>query len=201
VLADFPQFINSQYHYVIYSHGRIVEGDDPMPVHDDWGTYDFPAIKKELAEGSDFVLIAHHRPSNTDVDTYVEALTSWVLQLVENDVDPRHITLVGFSKGGEMTALAASALEPLAINTVLLGTCWPGGVQDRKNITMRGRLLSIYETSDMAKSCSAVAERSDKLSSFQELVISTGKEHGAFFQPLAEWMTPLKQWMQNGAVE
>jgi hypothetical protein len=197
ILASIPQSIDAKSHYVIYSHGRIVEGDDPMPIHSVWGVYDFPAIKKQLAESADVVLIAHHRPANTDVDSYVEMLESWVLRLTAHGVDPRHITLVGFSKGGEITALAASALKPLPINTALLATCWPGGVQNRENVTLHGRLLAIYESTDAALSCKELANRSVGLSSFQEIAITTGREHGAFYEPLAVWIEPLTEWTQQ----
>jgi pimeloyl-ACP methyl ester carboxylesterase len=197
VYPDLPAHIDSDRSYVIYSHGRIVEGNDPKPIHERWGIYDFPAIVSRLAEDSSFVLVAHHRSEDTDVPSYVERLKSWVRQLVEAGVDPESITLVGFSRGGQITALAASQLKPMNINTVLLATCWETGVQDQPSITLSGRLLSIYETTDSALSCRDLATRSARLSSFEEVAISTGKEHGAFYTPLSDWVEPLLLWIKK----
>lgn len=197
VYADFPVQIDTHRSYVVYSHGQIVEGDDPRPVHKLWGQYDFPAIISALAENQSFALIAPHRPANTDLEEYVDRLTEWVCRLTDAGVKPENITLVGFSRGGHMTALAADKLKPLNINTALLGTCWQTGVQDQSSITLSGRLFSVYETSDSARSCSKLASRSPQLSSFEEISISTGLEHGAFYIPLSDWVEPLLLWINK----
>lgn len=197
VYSDFPDLIDPLRSYVIYSHGRIVEGDDPRPVHERWGMYDFPAIVSKLAEDSSFVMIAHHRSENSDLDAYVDRLEEWVRKLTEAGVEPERITLVGFSRGGYMTAVAASRLKPMSINTALLGTCWKTLAKDRPDLTFSGRLLSIYETTDSMQSCEEMAANSTLLSSFEEVPISTGKEHGAFYTPLSAWVDPLLLWIKK----
>jgi hypothetical protein len=62
---------------------------------------------------------------------------------------------------------------------------------------LHGRLLSIYESTDAALSCKELANRSVGLSSFQEIAITTGREHGAFYEPLAVWIEPLTEWTQQ----
>ncbi len=42
--------------------------------------------------------------------------------------------------------------------------------------------------------CPQLVERSHP-KSFEEIVISTGKKHGAFFLPRDEWMKPLQAWV------
>jgi hypothetical protein len=32
---------------------------------------------------------------------------------------------------------------------------------------------------------------------FSEISISTGKEHGAFYRPMPEWVKPLKTWLKR----
>jgi hypothetical protein len=39
--------------------------------------------------------------------------------------------------------------------------------------------------------------RSPELISFDEISISTGKEHGAFYRPISEWVVPVKQWVKE----
>ena len=66
-----------------------------------------------------------------------------------------------------------------------------------KDIKLRGHIFSIYEKTDVAGSCASVVERSPKLSSFRELAINTGKEHGAFYLPRDEWIEPLISWINR----
>jgi acetyl esterase/lipase len=110
-------------------------------------------------------------------------------------VKPSRITLVGFSRGGQLTAIASGHLAAEGINTAILAICQNGDFDITPPVTLGGNFLSIYETSDMLGSCAKLAARS-RLVSFKEVVISTGKGHGAFFQPRPEWLEPLRAWIE-----
>jgi hypothetical protein len=196
IYDDFPQAIHATERYVIYSHGLIVEGTDPRPVHPTRGVYDFPAIKQALFKDGNFNLIAQQRPKNTEIPPYVAKLESWVRQLVAAGVKPSRVTLVGFSRGGQLTAYASDGLRSLGINTAILAACSNGDIARAPPLSLGGNLLSIYETSDVMGSCAKIAARS-QLMSFEEIPISTGKEHGAFFRPLPQWVEPLRKWIQK----
>ncbi|MEZ4587299.1 MAG: alpha/beta hydrolase [Gemmatimonadales bacterium] len=192
-----PARIDPAKSYLIYSHGRIVEGTNPRPVREGWGVYDFPAIQQALVSGTDWELISKQRPLEADVDLSADEIVGWVRGLITAGVPSHRITLIGFSKGGGITALASSRLRDLHLNTVLLATCWETMVADTA-LQFGGQLLSIYETSDVGVgSCRALASQSPELAGFEELAISTGKEHGAFFRPLPEWVDPLKAWVKK----
>lgn len=195
--AEFPATINPSESYVFYSHGLIVEGNDPRPKHPKYGTYEFVEIKKALFDRGDFNLIAHHRPANTDIYSYVELLASWVYQLLDAGVKPSKITLVGFSRGSHITAFASNKLRETGINTVLLASCMKGDIPSENQLNLGGHLLSIYEKSDVMGTCTALESHNSKLVSFKEVSISTGLTHGAFFQPLPEWIGPLKEWLRE----
>jgi hypothetical protein len=195
--TNFPSTINPSERYVFYSHGLIVEGDDPRPVSPDYGIYEFVKIKEALFAEGDFNLIAHHRPAKTDIDSYVEKLESWVHQLLDAGVESSRITLVGFSRGGHLTAFASGKLNETGINTALLATCMEGDIPFGPQLNIGGHLLSIWESSDVMGTCSTLESHSSKLTSFNEFSISTGLTHGAFFQPLPEWLTPLKEWLRE----
>jgi hypothetical protein len=112
-------------------------------------------------------------------------------------VTPSHITLVGFSRGGQLTARASSKLRDVGINTAILAICVNGdygGSAANPPLVLGGNVLSIYETSDEVGSCDKLGHRG-ALASFEEVAISTGQRHGAFFEPRAEWMKPLKDWI------
>ena len=189
----FPDSIHASERYVIYSHGMIVEGNDPKPISPKYGQYDFPAVKQALFSGGGFNLIAYQRPKSLD-DTYADTLKSWVRRLLDAGVKPSRITLVGFSRGAQLTALASSDLASVGINTALLAICEDGDVSQASGLMLGGNLLSIYETSDELGPCQKLAARSH-LKSFKEVAISTGMKHGAFFQPLPQWIRPLRAWI------
>lgn len=189
----FPDSIHPSERYVIYSHGLIAEGSDPKPISPKYGQYDFPAIKKALYGIGSFNLIAYQRPKAAD-DAYADTLKIWVRRLLDAGVKPTRITLIGFSRGAQLTALASSALASSRINTALLAICEDGEVSQAPGLILGGNLLSIYETSDELGSCAKLASRSH-LDSFNEVSISTGRKHGAFFLPLPEWIQPLLEWI------
>lgn len=196
IFDSFPNEIRASDRYVIYSHGLIVEGNDPTPVHPTRGIYDFPAIKQALFVNGDFNLIAHQRPKNTEIRSYEATLESWVRRLVAAGVKPSRITLVGFSRGGQLTAYASGRLVDLELNTAIMGACSNGDIDRDPPLALSGNFMSIYDTKDSVLSCEKIATRS-RLTSFEEIAISTGKGHAAFFRPLPEWIDLLKQWIQK----
>lgn len=196
IYDDFPREVHANERYVIYSHNLIVEGDNPAPIHPEFGVADFPAIKRSLFEDGRFNLIAHHRPKNTEIGPYVEKLESWVQRLLTAGVKPSRITLIGFSRGSQLTAYASGRLQSAGINTAILAACTDGDIAHDPPLIIGGNLLSIYETTDVVGSCAKLAARSHP-ASFKEIAISTGKKHGAFFVPRPEWMQPLKAWIKE----
>lgn len=196
IFESLPDKINSSDKYVFYSHGFIVEGIDPTPIHERWGQYNFPAIKKELADSS-YHLIATHRPAKTHPFEYAQQLSKQVTKLLKNGVPASNISLVGFSRGGFITAIASTNLKNMDINVVILAAC-TSGLAKKVEIAIYGHLFSVYETSDSVGSCGDVVARSvNTVSSYKEISISTGKEHGAFFIPRKEWIAPVKAWLKR----
>lgn len=194
--TEFPQAIDADGVYVFYSHGFIVEGTNPTPKHPRFGTYEFPAIKAALASG-DFNLIAYHRPAGTNAGEFAGKLASDVKRLIEAGVPTENITLMGFSRGSMITAMASSKLAMAKLNTIIMAICgdW---IASRPNLKLAGRVLSIYETSDRFGTCQALVDQSEAVTSFKEVAISTGKEHGAFFSPRKEWVEPVMKWISAG---
>lgn len=195
VYEHFPQTIDADGKYVFYSHGLIVEGINPTPIHSRWGTYEFPQIKEALSDNQ-YNLIAYHRPKDTNPKLFANKLVNDVRYLLKKGVKPKNITLVGFSRGGAITILASDLLANQNINFVILAGC---GRYLAKNpgLVLVGNIYSIYETSDSVGSCQFLIDRSKSVSNFIELSLSTGKEHGAFYTPLSEWITPVKSWVTS----
>ncbi len=195
VFTDFPQNIKVDEKYVFYSHGYIVEGENPKPVHPRWGVYDFPAIKEKLADKS-YNLVAYHRSKNIKTKIFVKKLANDIETLLAQGVKPENIYLLGFSQGGAISILTSSLLANDKINLIILAGC-SNFIKNSPSIKVYGRVLSIYETSDRIGSCQFLIDRSKTVTDFKELAISTGKEHGAFYQPINEWVVPVKQWIKQ----
>jgi hypothetical protein len=191
--AQLPPTIHPSERYVIFSHGRIAEGNDPRPVSPEFGVYDFPALSASLFADSNFNLIAPQRPKSDD-DAYADTLVAWVRALLAAGVPAGRITLVGFSRGSYLTLIASARLADAGINTAVMAICQNGDVENDPPLKLGGNLLSIYESSDAYGSCANLARRSP-LKSFKEVTVSTGLKHGVFFEPRAVWMKPLKEWI------
>ena len=197
VYEQFPSRIHADQRYVIFLHGLIAEGTDPRPVHPENGVYDFPAIKQALFNDGGFNLIAQQRPKDADIGTFAAMLERWVRQLLAAGVPASRITIVGFSRGSYITAVAADRLRETGIHTALLGSCSNGDVTTSgAPLVLGGDLLNIYETTDSVRECGVLAKRSH-LTSFKEVAITTGMKHGAFFQPRPDWIDPLKAWIRQ----
>lgn len=192
--TSFPTDIDANAKYVFYSHGYIVEGDDPKPVHKHWGVYDFPLIKEALV-GLDVNVIAYHRKANTNPFEFAKKLANDAERLIASGVKPSNITFLGFSRGGAITALTSNELKRDDVNFILLAAC-AGLVKSQKKLKMYGHVHSIVETTDEVGSCQFLIDRSPQVKSFNELFITTGKSHGAFYLPRDEWIQPLADWLK-----
>ena len=116
-------------------------------------------------------------------------------KLIKQGVSKQNITLIGFSRGAFISALTSHNLAAFEINTVLLAGCGRIVGNRYQNINIHGHFLSIYETTDGAQSCQKLQKRSKHILSFEEVDITTGEEHGAFYRPYPDWIVPLKKWL------
>ncbi|QCU74341.1 alpha/beta hydrolase [Pseudoalteromonas distincta] len=193
IYEQFPDNVDPNGKYVFYSHGKIVEGENTNPVSPRWGEYDFPEVKDAISSNN-YNLIAYHRIQNTNPKTFALKLTNDVKKLITLGVKPQNITLLGFSRGGEITILASRHIQNPDINIILLASC-ANFMKNNEKFEVYGNIYSIYETSDMVGSCQFLINQSPGVNSFSEISISTGKEHGAFFTPIIEWVQPVKNWL------
>lgn len=184
--------------YVFYSHGFIVEGNDPKPVHPRWGEYDFPAVTQALAK-SGFEVIAYHRPKGLEFKAYAKKLAQQVNTLLEYGVPAHKITLLGFSRGGRITAHASHWLANENINTVIMAGCGGWVNNNEPWVQINGSFLSVVEASDNVGTCQLLKNRSKNVPIYDEININTGKEHGAFYTPVPAWLNPVTEWITHRA--
>ncbi len=195
VSPDFSPPINTTKPYVFYSHGFIVEGEDPKPMHPRWGVYDFPAVTQALASDA-YHLIAYHREKNSDPFAHVKMLTAHAKTLLTKGVKPSDIYFVGFSRGGGITALVSNELANPEVNYVILAGC-SGLIKSQEQAKLYGKVFSIREKTDKVGSCGFLLNRGGEVSYFRELMINTGLEHGAFYRPIKEWLVPVRKHLHK----
>ena len=182
--------------YVIYLHGKIVEGAGRRPTDPAFGIYEYDAILDSLRRAG-FVVLSDERPARTDSDSFAGHIAQQVDSLLRLGASPQAITVVGFSKGGWIAILASSRLHNPAISFVLMGACGPWAFQ-RPDLHVSGRLLSLYETSDsLGVSCAPLFARRSPGSQTREIALSLGLGHGTFFQPRSVWLAPAVAWARG----
>lgn len=193
IYLAYPETVDIGQNYVFYLHGKIVEGADTRPEHPRWGTYDFPAVVDALTTDS-YHLIAVHRSAGKNSIEHATELAAKIRSYQDQGLDPTQMTIIGFSKGGAIAILAMNTLKQENLTTILLAACadW---THDAADILAYGKLYSIFEKSDRVGSCAPIQKRSELLVEFKEIEIDTGFEHGAFYQPLQDWVVPVKKWI------
>jgi len=195
IYDSFPKTINPEANYVFYSHGKIVEGTNARPIHSRWGVYEYPKVKQAMVDDS-YHLIAYHRPANTDAKLFAQKLVKDIHKLINAGVSEENISLVGFSRGGEITMLVSNLLKSRKIKTILLASC-SKHLRGNKDYKLYGQIYSIYEVSDVVGSCQFLVDDNSTVDVFKEIAINTGEEHGAFYRPASEWIIPLKIWLKE----
>jgi len=124
-----------------------------------FGPYDYPGIIAEFRKRG-FQVMSEVRPKGTDVSAYAGRLTGQIRALLDAEVDPSRITVVGASKGAVIAALASTWLRNPRLRYVLIANCNPWLIRTH-DPRLTGEVLSIYEASDdIGKSCGDVAQRS-----------------------------------------
>jgi hypothetical protein len=194
VMYSVPESIDPNGKYVFYIHGKIMEEEGVDAVSPQFGFYAFTNILAYLAQAG-FTTIGEVRSGPTDVELYANLVTSQVKGLLKEGVPGENVTIVGFSKGGYITMLVSSKLAKPEINFVLIGICTEETIAS-PDISLAGRILSLYETSDeYGSSCRPLLDRSPGVMEFEEIIFETGKQHGAFYSADPLWLDPVISWI------
>jgi hypothetical protein len=191
-----PERVDPQARYVIYLHGRIIEDKGRRPTDSNWGVYEYDKVLQALArEGA--VVISEQRPPNTDVDQFSRHVADQVRELLRGGAPPERISVVGFSKGGGIAIHTSALLQNPRVNFVFLAACGDGDFS-RSNLSVSGRILSVFEESDeVGRSCAGLFAKSPSTAPRSEIEIHVGEHHGSFYRPHEEWLRPVLQWIDQ----
>jgi len=192
VLSDVPQEADASARYLFYLSGYIVESRNTRPVSPQFGPYEYSQILHTFAD-SGFVVISEAREKNPDIQPYARKVAEQARQLLKAGVPPKHITVVGASQGAWIAMLTSTYLKNRKVNFVFIAACSADkGFLDMVNL--HGNILSIYERTDVAQSCSDYRADATGISDWKEVEVNTGLKHGFLFRPMKEWVEPTIAW-------
>jgi len=195
VTNDVPDAMDTSRVHLIYLQGRIIENSGLRPIDARFGLYDYPAVLEALSSRG-AIVISTRRGPDTDVNAYAGVVISVIERLLLGGVPAEQIVIAGFSKGGLIAVHVSSFLRRSQVRFVLLAACWDRPHEPQLRLT--GRVLSVYETSDtLAGSCKRLGDHPEQPQSFEEIMISTGKAHGAFYLPHSTWVDPVLDWVHG----
>lgn len=182
-------------HYLFYLHGRIIELQGTQAVSPQFGPYQYDRIIDSLKTITDQVY-AEVRKDTVDFYAFCAHVSEEIDQLINKGVAAHKITVVGASKGAVM-AMQISNDNPNPINYVLLAAN-NDYIEEEQIWSLQGRILGIYEASDLlaGKNYNHWIARSEKAIAFEQLQLNTGLGHGFIYQPLSEWLDPLRKWIE-----
>ena len=182
--------------YLIYLHARIIEEQQTLrPTDSLFGVYEYQAILDSLRHAG-LVVLSEQRPPKANSDSFAARVVHQVDSLLRLGVSPRAITVAGFSKGGWIAILASARLQNPDLSFVFMGACGPWAFEP--DLHVRGRMLSLYETSDsLGVSCAPMFAHRGPGSYVEEIALSLGLGHGTFFQPRSAWLGPTLAWAEG----
>jgi acetyl esterase/lipase len=193
IFDDVPAKPDPRARYALYVHGRILEEQGVGAVSPDFGLYQYETILQALAARG-FTVISERRVGDQG-GAYPARLAERVRKLLRAGVPASHVTVVGASKGGMLTAATAAEVQEDTVSYVVLAGC--GDATRPFASRLRGRILSVYDASDrFHPSCEATFASAPQLREKREIVVRKNLDHGLLYQPRPEWMEPLLEWMK-----
>jgi hypothetical protein len=207
VSPTLPESIDANARYLFYLHGAWIEDHGLEAAHPEYGRYQYAEITRALSDRG-FVVISEPRLHAVDPAVYAQHVARQVTALLDKGVPPRHITVIGHSKGAWMVLLVASDVQNAAVQFVVMAGCGKAGTPARaayeeflttRAASLQGRILSLYDRSDqlMATCREAFAKAVPTRIESREIVLDTGRGHGLFYAPDERWMDPIVAWAGN----
>jgi pimeloyl-ACP methyl ester carboxylesterase len=162
--------------------------------------------------GEGINVIAEVRPAGTlqkfpdDQEKYAQKVAGQIGQLLSAGVPPRHVNLIGYSRGAVLALLTATYVNRADVGYVLLAACMSetGAFKQFVPALMRyaeklnGQFLSVREQSDPDfGSCEPYFAKAKSRPAHVETVLATGKGHQFAMEPDDVWVGPAVKWMKG----
>jgi hypothetical protein len=191
-----PKKISKSEKYLFYLHGGVVTVlgnnaiNQSMP---EWGPYEYLNILDSLRSRG-FNVISERRREEIQDSVYVVKITKQIDTLLNAEVRPDSILLVGASAGWNIGIHVSDRIKNKNLKYVIMGGCWPNTHEEFSDIELYGHFLSIIEATDPHGTCYKIFENRKNLSSSNEIKLNTGMSHGFFYKGYKHWIDPIIGW-------
>lgn len=193
IWKDVPEKVDPNARYMFYLHGMIVENEGIRPTSPLYGVYEYEQILDTLASKG-FIVISEARPKGTVVTEYAAKVVGQINALLKAGVSPRHITVVGASRGGGIAIAASSQLKNRDVNFVIMAACGNSDIYKTFRPDLWGNVLSIYDYKDTVGPCEDFFAKATGLNRHRQIEVKLGVGHGLLYRPLKEWVDPVVEW-------
>ncbi len=180
--------------HIFYLHGSIIEQQGKEAFSEEFGKYELDSIIAALKTENAFVY-CEIRKENVDPRDYAMKISKQVDSLIQLQVNPKNITVIGASKGA-IIAANVSDINKNAINYVFLAG--NNDYQEENNDwKFHGQVLCFYDTSDgiAGKNYNYWKNNKNYTTTIQQIELKTNLGHGFLYKPLPEWVIPTKRWI------
>jgi hypothetical protein len=196
ILGKVPEKVDTKALYLFYLHGKIIEEKGRRPTDARYGVYEYEQILDALGREG-FIVISEARAKGTEPKEYAQKVAGQIQALLQKNVPPGNITVVGASKGAVITMLVSTVLKHRDVNFVLMSNCndW---VLENFDVNLHGNVLSIYDYKDeFGQSCGKIFGRASGLNRSKEIVLRLGTGHAVLYKPMREWIDPAAGWAKG----
>ena len=190
---------NNEKNYIFFLHNKFVEENLD-------GTYEPKyGIKSEYNEilhsfqKDGFVVISEKRKPNTNGIEYAKKVVVQIDSLIQKGIEPKHITVIGTSKGGYIAQFVSTFAKNPNLNFVFIGCFEETDIKEIPEINFCGNILTIYEKTDKFGVSAIKRKQLSKLpiNHFQEIELNTGLKHGFLYIASDDWIKPSKMWAKQ----
>lgn len=196
---EIPAKVDANARYLFYLHGAIVENEGIRPTSPLYGVYEYEQILETFVNKG-FIVISERRPRGTIPTDYAAKVVGQINSLLKAGVSPRHIIVVGASRGGAIAIAVSSMLRNRELNYVILAACGNSDIYKTFRPDLWGNVLSIYDYKDTVGPCQQFYDKSTGLNRHREIVVKLGLGHGLLYRPLKEWVDPVVEWANQSYV-
>lgn len=184
--------------YIFFLHNRFPEEYDLRESHPEYGRTEYHAIPN-VFKSHGFNVISEIRQGNINARQYAQNVCRQVDSLLDMQVKPSDITVIGTSKGGYIAQYVSTFMQKPDLNFVFVACFTENDLQNIPEINFCGNILTIYEKTDPF-GVSAIKRKETStcnIKHFKEIELNTGLRHGFLFKPLKEWTDPAVQWAKG----
>lgn len=206
VMPEAPDPPDVKARYIFYLHGKSIDEGLTTTL----GLYG-RTVEALAAQG--FVVVSEARPAGrikafpADHEAYAGKVADQFKVMLKRGMPAERIAVVGYSRGGTLALMASGLVANPGVKFAILAGCVTSdGAYQRALPTMlkeyaprlTGRVLSMHDDGDADfGSCKSHVAMSSAVSTFDEIVLSTGNGHMAFAEPDSRWIEPLTEWVRR----